>query len=122
MTRPLLLPSERETVIVWSDLDALATIYTAQPPLMARLRKHPHAKLLEEHRLDGRIIALEFELPAACLAFFTHPRRTVWEGMIRQGRPVRTGGKPFQRREVVPARGDRGPAHHDLPPGKESGS
>jgi len=48
------LPLEaRESNILFNDASAIATIYTAQLPLMARPRKHPEAELKRERRIPA---------------------------------------------------------------------
>lgn len=78
---------ERETVITLSDADqGVATIYTCQPPMARLLRRHPHARLLEEHREQGgRVTGVEFELPFACLAILARPRASTWARLQRSG-------------------------------------
>jgi len=92
--RTILTAPERETIISWSDADDTAGVYTAQTPVMTRLRRHPHARLLAEHRINGRIIALEFELPITCISFSRRPRGDKWRGLVRGGGGLRRGGAP----------------------------
>ena len=82
---------ERETVITWTDADAgKAVIYTCQPPMIRILRKHPHARLVEEQRSQaGKVTGVEYEIPVACLAILNRPRSSTWKGLVRVGR----GGK-----------------------------
>lgn len=62
--------AERETVVTWSDADeGTATIYTAQRPVMRKLRAHPLAQLV-----DARDGGETWTLPARCVAF-RKPRR-----------------------------------------------
>ncbi len=78
---------ERETIINFCDADSgVASIYTSQAPMMARLRRHPAAKLLARHHLGKAIVAEEYELPASCLAILRRPRASLWVGMLRAGR------------------------------------
>lgn len=79
--------SERETVITWSDADGgVAVIYTCQPPMMRLLSRHPHARLVGEHRsTGGEIVGAEYEIPVACLALLLRPRPSAWERMMRTG-------------------------------------
>jgi hypothetical protein len=60
--------AERETVITTSDADEVLTIWTAQRPIITKLKKNPAARLIDEGRHDGTAWA-EFELPAALLSF-----------------------------------------------------
>ena len=82
---------ERETSIVFSDADHAMRIYSAQPAMLARLRKHPLARLTERFVDGERVTGEEYELPVACLAILLRPRSSAWGGMVRTGRG---GGKP----------------------------
>lgn len=86
MKSPLADP-ERETIIVWSEADdGCAHVYTCQPPMIRLLRRHPHARLVEEHRSEkGELTRVDYELPVACLAIFSRPRASAWERMMRSG-------------------------------------
>jgi hypothetical protein len=59
---------ERETVIVMTDSDELASVYTAQRPVITRLKKNRAARLLEEGRFEGSPWAT-FELPKSFVSF-----------------------------------------------------
>jgi hypothetical protein len=63
-----LTPLERETVITMSDGDDTAHVYTAQRPVITKLKKNPAARLLEEGTHDGSKWA-RFELPKALISF-----------------------------------------------------
>ena len=85
-----LTPAERETIVAWTDADdGTAVVYTSQPPMIARLRKHPCAKLLAKHRAGKVVIAEEYEIPVACLAILRKPRSSLWDGMMQSGRAGR---------------------------------
>lgn len=87
MGREALTADERETHLILHDADpTTASIYTAQRPMMERLGRHPLARQAAEHRLNGRLIALEFEIPAACLVILKRPRRSIWSGLVQAGR------------------------------------
>jgi hypothetical protein len=64
---------ERETVIVMSDADELARVYTAQRPVITRLKKNRAARLLEEGRFEGSQWA-RFELPKSFVSFRSKQR------------------------------------------------
>jgi hypothetical protein len=59
---------ERETVITMTDADGVAEIYTAQRPIITKLKKNPAATLLEEGKFEGPAWA-RFELPKALISF-----------------------------------------------------
>ncbi len=61
-----LTADEREIVINLNDAEAVAYIYTAQCPVITKLKKNPAATLIEEGTHDGSVSA-HFELPAALL-------------------------------------------------------
>jgi len=63
-----LTPPERETVILSSDADDHWKIWTAQRPLITRLKKNPAATLVNEGA-HGSSAWAEFTLPAALLSF-----------------------------------------------------
>ena len=63
-----LTADERETVINLNDAEAVAYIYTAQRPVITKLKKNPAATLIEEGTHEGSVSA-RFELPAALLTF-----------------------------------------------------
>ena len=63
-----LTPPERETIINGSDADDTVTIWTAQRPVITKLRKNPAAALLDEGLHEGSAWA-KFELPADLLSF-----------------------------------------------------
>jgi PHD/YefM family antitoxin component YafN of YafNO toxin-antitoxin module len=65
---------ERETVIVGSDADDGLTIWTAQRPVITKLKNNPAAVLLEEGRHEGPAWA-RFSLPADLLSFRTRRRQ-----------------------------------------------
>jgi hypothetical protein len=62
-----LTAAERETVITLNDEDGHACIYTAQRPVITKLKKNPSARLIEEGKFDGSVWA-RFELPAGLLS------------------------------------------------------
>jgi hypothetical protein len=61
---------ERETVITFNDEDEFAHVYTAQRPIITKLKKNPSAKLIEEGTFEGSVWA-KFELPKALISFRT---------------------------------------------------
>ena len=86
MTGPSAAKEEHETLIGWTDDEGWAHIYTCHPPMIRLLRRHPHARLLAEHRSEkGELTGVEYEMPTACLAIFIRPRPSTWEKMLRTG-------------------------------------
>jgi len=59
---------ERETVITLSDAEYVAHVYTAQRPLITKLKKNPAATLIEEGTFEGSAYA-RFELPSGLISF-----------------------------------------------------
>lgn len=53
--------AEQETVITWDREGAFMNVYTADPYLLARLKKLDAYKLIREHRQEGKVIAADFE-------------------------------------------------------------
>jgi hypothetical protein len=76
-----LTPEERETVIVFSDADGIATITTHQRRILTKLRNNPAAREVEDLSY-GTTAGARFELPVSLLSFRTR---------VRTGR---TGGNP----------------------------
>lgn len=58
---------ERETIITMNDEDEVAHIYTAQRPVITKLRKNPAAKLLSEGK-SGSSVYAEFEIDAGLIS------------------------------------------------------
>jgi hypothetical protein len=79
---------ERETVIVLNDADELATVYTAQRPVITRLKKNPAARLVNEGRY-GRSQWAEFELPKRFVSFRSKRRVLNPEERARRGANLR---------------------------------
>ena len=57
---------ERETVVTVSDADEQMTVWTAQRPMITKLRKNPAAVLLEEGKIGSSVWA-RFQVPADLL-------------------------------------------------------
>lgn len=72
-----LTPPERETIITLNDEDETAHVWTAQRPVITKLKRNPSATLLDEGKHDGSVWA-EFELPKGLLSFrTTRAKRTL---------------------------------------------
>lgn len=65
-----LTPPERETIITLNDEDDVAHIWTAQRPMITKLRRNAAATLLSEGKHDGSVWA-EFEVPKALVSIRT---------------------------------------------------
>ena len=59
---------ERETVITFSDGEETATVYTAQRPIITKLKRNPAARLIEEGKFEGSAWAT-FELDQSLVSF-----------------------------------------------------
>jgi hypothetical protein len=68
-----LTAAERETVVNWSDADDEMTVWTAQRPIITKLKRNPAATLVEEGHHGTTAWAL-FRLPTNLLTFRT-PRK-----------------------------------------------
>jgi hypothetical protein len=68
--------AERETTIQWSDADGgMATIFTAQRPMLTRLRRLQGATRLDVQRTKGGVwLGETWEVPVACISI-RNPRR-----------------------------------------------
>ena len=64
---------ERETIVNFDDGGAVAYIYSAQRPVITRLRKHPEAVLIEEGTF-GTSAWARFTIPADLISF-RQPRK-----------------------------------------------
>jgi hypothetical protein len=65
-----LTPAERETIISFSDDGDTAMVYTAQRPVITKLRNNPSATLVEEGVFDGSAWA-RFTIPRSLVSFRT---------------------------------------------------
>jgi len=63
-----LTAAERETVITMNDEDDVADIWTAQRPVITKLKKNPAAVLVEEGK-HGSTVWARFQLPASLISF-----------------------------------------------------
>jgi hypothetical protein len=63
-----LTPPERETVLLTSDADDSWSIWTAQRPVITKLKKNPDAVLVEEGSY-GTTVWAKFTLPANLITF-----------------------------------------------------
>jgi hypothetical protein len=71
--------AERETIITMNDEDDTADIWTAQRPIITKLKKNPAATLVEEGK-QGSTVWARFTLPAGLISFrSTRVRRDLSE-------------------------------------------
>jgi hypothetical protein len=63
-----LTAAERETIVTLNDEDEHAEIWTAQRPIITKLKKNAAATLIAEGKHDGSAWA-QFQLPAALVSF-----------------------------------------------------
>lgn len=81
---------ERETVITACDEDELMTIWTAQRPMITKLRKNPAAVLVEEGKVGSSVWA-RFQVPADLLTI-RKPRKSLTpsqrESLVERGRQL----------------------------------
>lgn len=77
--------SERETTIVFSDSTEVAEVYTAQRPMITKLKRNPAATLIEEGR-SGTSPWARFEINASLISFRS-----------KQRAPTRGSGQGFGR-------------------------
>ena len=68
--------AERETTIQWSDVDGgVATVFTAQRPMVTRLRRLQGAKRVDVHRTKGGLwLGETWEVPVASVVLRNPPR------------------------------------------------
>lgn len=65
----MLSREERETVINFAPTDSVGTISTSQPEVWRKLEKAKGFKLLEESKIDGKVVSKEFEFPKSFIRF-----------------------------------------------------
>jgi hypothetical protein len=65
---------ERETVIVFSDDDATATVHTHQRRIITKLRNNPAAEQIEDIS-HGSTAGAVFEIPADLVSFRSRRRK-----------------------------------------------
>lgn len=65
----MLTPEERETTLNFNAADKTASIYTSQPEVWQRLGRIPGFRLLEEGKINGKVVSKEFECPRSFVRF-----------------------------------------------------
>jgi hypothetical protein len=68
-----LTAAERETVIIFNDLDDVAHVATHQRTVLTKLRRNPAAREIRD-MTHGPTAGAEFELPKALISFRTGRR------------------------------------------------
>lgn len=89
---------ERETVLTFNDEDATARVWTAQRPVITKLKKNPAAVLLAEGRHDGSAWA-EFEIDKSLISFRTRRARRDLTDEQRAALTERLHARNPQKRE-----------------------
>jgi hypothetical protein len=69
-----LTPPERETVVAFNDADDHMTIWTAQRPVITKLKANPAATLIEEGH-HGSSAWAYFQMPVGLLTFRSGKRQ-----------------------------------------------
>lgn len=92
-----LLPEERETIILWSDADETANVYTHDRKLISRLRelsaKYP-AQIYEDRKEAAG--AVSYTVPKSCVSLrspYSEARRQAQSQKARQSGQVPPGRK-----------------------------
>ena len=68
--------AERETSITWSDADTIAYVFTAQKPIIRRLKKIKNAALVDvQHSENGQWIGENWTVPITAVRL-TNPRKS----------------------------------------------
>lgn len=103
MTIYSLTPPERETIVNGSDDDDTVTVWTAQRPIITRLRKLACATLLEEGHY-GTTAWAKFELPAAALSFrnpmSAERREQMRQRALAEGRSLPDNARPVSQNQT----------------------
>jgi hypothetical protein len=86
-----LTAAERETIITLNDEDANAEIWTAQRPIITKLRKNAAATLITEGKYDGSAWA-QFRLPVELVSFRTKRVKLELTATQREERTARLRG------------------------------
>jgi hypothetical protein len=79
---------ERETVIVFNDIDAVASVYTAQRRVITQLKKNRAATLVDDGVFEGSPWA-RFELPKRFVSFRSKIRTFDEDERTRRGAQLR---------------------------------
>ena len=86
-----LTAAERETIITLNDEDAHAEIWTAQRPIITKLKKNAAATLIAEGKHEGSAWA-QFRLPVELISFRSKRVKLELTAMEREERIARLRG------------------------------
>ncbi len=117
--------AERETTIQWSDAEnGVATVFTAQRPMVTRLRRLQGAKRVDVQRTKGGLwLGETWEVPVACVVLRNPPRLSEAQRQALRDRGRRSpvarrtawvGQNSSPRPRISEPQGARGP--NTLPP------
>jgi hypothetical protein len=85
-----LTAAERETIITLNDEEGHAEIWTAQRPIITKLKKNAAATLMDEGKHDGSAWA-QFRLPVELISFRSKRVSLALSDEERQKRAERLG-------------------------------
>jgi hypothetical protein len=91
---------ERETVIILTDADELASVYTAQRSVITRLKKNSAARLIEEG-LYGKSPWARFELPKQFISFRSKRRVLSEAERMRRGASLNAARRSARESDFV---------------------
>jgi len=83
-----LTPFERETVILMSDGDGVATVTTHQRTVLTKLERNPSAVKIED-LTHGSTAGARFEMPAHLISFRTRRVQRVYTDAEREAKAAR---------------------------------
>ncbi|MHC4278147.1 MAG: hypothetical protein ACYSWY_10190 [Planctomycetota bacterium] len=84
---------ERETIINWNPGEDMASFFTAEPRVWARIERLTGFRLIRTERIDGEVVGKEFEFPRSYIRFGKNgpmigPPRTVSQRQREQGEGI----------------------------------
>jgi hypothetical protein len=95
-----LTPPERETILNWSDEEKTANIWTAQRPVITKLKANPAAELVDEGFI-GTTAWAKFRFPAHLISFRSKERVGVLGSAEVQAKRARGLQKALAARQHV---------------------
>jgi hypothetical protein len=116
VTTRSLTAAERETIVLGNDADDTITVWSAQRPVITRLRKLVCAELVDEGQY-GTTAWAKFTLPAEALSFrnptSAAQRERQRQAMLASGRSPRDYRRPAARNQDAAANPDESTAGRD---------
>ena len=84
---------ERETIINWNPGEDVASFFTAEPKVWARIERLTGFRLIRTEQIDGKTVGKEFEFPRAYIRFGKNgpiigPPRAVSQRQREQGKEL----------------------------------